>query len=141
MKDNIDSKIAKKSLQEDIMKMENIHTVFAIKNIFKSCEKFRLQHAVLDQFKREAKTFTDHKEFVENAAKCNRWINSKSACDFWKLGRCSDSNLIIIYLLLKRKSNPINIFEALDKVDFVAEWKLNFQEPFSNVNKYQGGSC
>ena len=139
--DYIESEKAQTRIQEKISKLDNIFKLFEITNVFECCENYRLRHAYWDQFKRRAKTFTDHKEFVDNAAKSSKWITSNSACDFWKLGKCTDNNLIVIYLLLKRKSNPSNIFLALGELDFVTEWKLNFQEPYSNANKQRGGSC
>ena len=137
----IDPKLAKKLLREEMINMESIHTVFAIKTILQSCEEFRLKHATWDQFKQKAKSSADHQDYVANAEKLNRWSTSRSACDFWKLGKCSDGNIIVMYLLLKRKANPKTIFESLDKSDFVSEWMLTCQEPFSTVSKYQRSSC
>ena len=125
---------AKDHITLELNKLDNIHTILGVEDTFESCENFRVQHIVEHDFqKKKVKNIACHINYIES--------NSKSVpkpCDIWKLGKCSDTDVINIYLILKRNTTPNSIFEILDKLEYVSEWMLSYQEPFSDVIRSPG---
>ena len=128
LKENVDNKTAKDYFNAELAGLDNIHTLLGIEDIFESCENFRVQHGAKYEFQeKKVNNLADHRKYVDSNYE---WM--LKPCNMFKLGQCSDTNIIVVYLILKRNSTTKNIFELFNESEFIFEWMLSFQEPMSD---------
>ena len=138
----------KQSITSMLNNLNEVHTFFGIEKILHFCESFRANHTLHfpSQF---VENFSEHKSMIKDTVKwlqtqvvmyklkndfvCNSMKNT-TICKKWILGTCDNENILAAAFLMKRETTKQSIIEVLDKLDYVSKWKVNSENPVSEVS-------